>query len=526
MESSTRLFLAEDEFEDNNPFATQTFTRPIHEESASTTETSQEPTNEEINESEENAGHLGQEASLSKVKSDESNSMLLRKILPERFSGRKYRITITLKDIEKNKNGNPILKFDATVKNLPRFRQSEYKDIRRTYNEVVKFSKYLVVSNLEVFVPVLPPCITAYPSGGDSETKQLFRRWQTWFNKITDNPILVRDEEFVYFIESDFGYSVINSNKKTSIASGIMRKTLKQLAVPYDPYEELATFRPLIKSYYLLCQKLHKLLEKKCKTEKQLSLGVSELSSKLNCLSDFELVHAGMKNMWEKLSKVTALQSDLMYIQLINDMGILGDEIQITINDFYEIKEALTNRYLIMRELAQAEVQTKAKHQQAAKVKSKSSFDPIKVDEAIRALEYASKTEESLSLQVKRVSEEMMFERKEIIKETDKKVQRTLKYYALSKVEHHRRILKHLENIRLDVRIIDEKGGLSRLNRDNLSHLKHNLHQSQSSAGDSWSSRTFRSLQEEKEDDKYDENKDVQPVDAKNAASLLGIATF
>ena len=73
-----------------------------------------------------------------------------------------------------------------------------------------------------------------------------------------------------------------------------------------------------------------------------------------------------------------------------------------------------------------------------------------------------------------------------------------MKGYTLHKVEHHRKILKHFENIRLDVRSVDDKGGLSRLNRDNLTNLKHNLTQSQSSQGDSWSSRTFRSLKRKK----------------------------
>ena len=47
-------------------------------------------------------------------------------------------------------------------------------------------------------------------------------------------------------------------------------------------------------------------------------------------------------------------------------------------------------------------------------------MDPIKVDEALRSLEYASKVQESLHLQVKRISGEMMFERKEVIDFTEK----------------------------------------------------------------------------------------------------------
>lgn len=455
----------------------------------------------------------------------------LKHILPERYS-RKYLMQIKLISIEKNKPGNPILKFSASVQNLPKYRLSHYKEVRRTYQETLKFNKYLVISNLECFVPQIASVGTSYPTGGEDEYKQLMTVWQEWFDRITNNPIIIRDEEFVYFIENDFGYSVINSNRKSSIASGLVRKTLKQLAVPYDPYEELAVFRPVIKESYLICQKLEKLLDKNSKLERQLATNIGELSQKLTSLSKAEYIHPGMKNMWEKLSKIKLIEADLTLIQLYNDMGILGDGIRVLIDDFYQIKEALTNRHLVMRELIQAQQQTRAKHLQANKVKNKSALDPIKVDEAIRSLEYATKAEESLNLQVKRISGEMLIEKNEVIEHTERKFHTLLKSMTLNKVDHHRKVLKHLENIRLDIRIVDEKGGLSRLNRENLSNLKHNLTQSQAANGDSWSSRTFRSLNEQAELKKKHEHKpegdsvEEETVDAKNAAHLLGVATF
>lgn len=512
-----------EDFENNNPFA-----EPVISDQVNGVHSQTENNETQLPEGEPTAPQSGEPSpdpnSESILTEDE-----LRKLIPERFTT-KYSLSIQLVEIEKNKPGNPILKMNVKVKGLPRYRQSIYKDVRRTFNEVVKFNRYLIVSNLEVFVPVIPNAITSYPTGGEDERKKLFVEWQEWLDRITSNPILIRDEEFVYFVENDFGYSVINTNRKTSVASGIMRKTLKQFAVPYDPYEELANFRPIIKEAYLTFQKLHKLLDRNSKTEKQLSIHIYDMANKLNQLSEFETTHPGMKNMWEKLGKITQKQSDFTLVDSINEMATLGDGTQILIDDFYEIKEALTNRHLIMRELIQAETQTNAKHVQANKIKNKSSLDPIKVDEALRSLEYASKVQESLHLQVKRISGEMMFERKEVIDFTEKKIQRLMKSYTLHKVEHHRKILKHFENIRLDVRSVDDKGGLSRLNRDNLTNLKHNLTQSQSSQGDSWSSRTFRSLEKEEEEN---ENKksDVNgfesaTVDARNAASLLGVATF
>lgn len=453
----------------------------------------------------------------------------LMKLLPERFI-KKYLIKITLESIEKNRPTNPILRFHAEVAGLPKFRQSSYRDIRRTYNEIVKFNQYLTVSNVEVFVPVIPPLQTSYPTGGEDENKQLLFVWQEWFDRITSNPILVRDEEMIYFIENDFGYSVINSSRRSAVASGIMRKTLKQLAVPYDPFEDLAEFRPMVKSAFLLCQKLHKILDQSRKSDKQLSALISELSTKLRGLAQFEQVHPGMKNMWEKLSKVAQIQSELLLVQLITDLGCLGDGLRSLANDLYEVKEALTNRHLIMREYLLAQAQTKAKQEQAHKLQGKASLDPVKAGEALRSLELSTQAEKNLQSQVERISGEMSFERTEEIEFLEKKFRTMLRNFTLSRVDQHRKLLKHLENIRLDVRIIDAKGGLSRLNRDNLSQMKHNLTHSQAEAGDAWSSRTFRSLaveEAEREDRiKKREEKESFKVDAEQAASLLGVATF
>lgn len=453
----------------------------------------------------------------------------LQRLLPERFF-QKYLIKLTLVAIEKNKPANPILRFNAEVSGLPKFRQSTYKDIRRTYMEVLKFNQYLTVSNVEVFVPVLPIPQTSYPTGGEDELKQLHYVWQEWFDRITKNPILITDEEMVIFIESDFCYSVINSKCRSAVASGFMRKTLKQLALPFDPFDDLALFRPMVKSAYLVCQKLHKVLEQSQKCDRQLSALISELATKLRGLAQFEQVHPGMKNMWEKLAKVALIQAELLLVQLITDMASLGDGVHALSLDLYEVKEALTNRHLIMREYLQAQAQTKAKQIQAAKMKSKSSLDPMKVDEALNSLELSTMAEVNLQRQVKRISGEMNFERKEQIDFLEKKFQRMLKNFTLSRVDHNRKLLKHLESIRLDVRIIDANGGLSRLNRDNLTQMKHNLSQSQAETGDSWSSRTFRSLavEEAEKEDRQKEREATEPVkvDAEQAASLLGAATF
>lgn len=473
--------------------------------------------------------------------SSEISEQELRKLLPERFSDRR-RISIHLVAIEKNKTGNPILRFEASVRGIAKFKQSKYKDIRRSFNEIVRFNKYLSVLNLEVFVPVIPPAQTSFPRGGDEETKHLMFVWQEWFDRITSNPILILDDEFVFFIENNFGYQVINSQRRMSVASGIVRKTLKQLALPPDPYPDLESFRPLVKAEYLALLKLHKQIEDASKSRKQMAIHMHDAANKMGVLASCEKDHVGMKNMWQKMSKISELQSDLTLADAISDMATLGDGFQCIAGDLYEVKEALTNRYLIMRELAQAQTNTALKRANADRIKNKSLLDPFKVDEAIRLLESATQTQLSLEKQVKRLSGEMLFERKEVLAFEQYKTRSLMKQFILSKVNHHRKVLKHLENIRMDVRLVDVNGGLSRLNRHNLALQKHNLVQSQSASGDAWSSRTFRSLESKQlEEDASNENAGdagdlpryiphhevpAEDMSAKAAASLLGVATF
>lgn len=59
----------------------------------------------------------------------------------------------------------------------------------------------------------------------------------------------MRDEEMVFFVESDFGYSPVVRMKQP--ATGVRRKVLKQFAPPPDDTPELHYARPVVKAFYL-----------------------------------------------------------------------------------------------------------------------------------------------------------------------------------------------------------------------------------------------------------------------------------
>lgn len=72
---------------------------------------------------------------------------------------------------------------------------------------------------------------------------------QRWFNVVCANDNLIRDEEMMFFVESDFGYSPMVRRKQP--ATGVRRKVLKQFAPPPDDTPELQEARPVVKMFYL-----------------------------------------------------------------------------------------------------------------------------------------------------------------------------------------------------------------------------------------------------------------------------------
>lgn len=85
--------------------------------------------------------------------------------------------------------------------------------------------------------------------GTDEDEVRTKTALQRWLNVVCANDVLMRDEEMVFFVESDFGYSPVV--RKRQPATGVRRKVLKQFAPPPDDTPELLESRPVVKSFYL-----------------------------------------------------------------------------------------------------------------------------------------------------------------------------------------------------------------------------------------------------------------------------------
>lgn len=98
-------------------------------------------------------------------------------------------------------------------------------------------------------VPAVPPSVTSAGSGTEEDEVRVKNSMQRWLNYVCSNDVLMRDDEMVFFVESDFGYSPAVRMKQP--ATGVRRKVLKQFAPPPDDTPELHDARPIVKTFYL-----------------------------------------------------------------------------------------------------------------------------------------------------------------------------------------------------------------------------------------------------------------------------------
>ncbi|KAH3660185.1 hypothetical protein OGAPHI_007390 [Ogataea philodendri] len=516
---------------DNNPFAESSVIFQPPEQGSSEPEEPQEQSstlsgNEEASQSQ-------QPRELDSPFNHKPTDEDLKRYLPERLNKSSFQLAIKVVEIGNRGSEmakNPVFVLAASVQNIPGFRKSTYKDVRRSYKELEALYRYLIYNNIEVFVPAFPVIPTIYNVGSPEFVSTLHKSVQVWFNRVCSNPILIRNQEFTLFLDqNDFSYtpSKTKPNSSSVMATGFKRRTLKQFQPPYDASQELASYRPMIKSIYLASQKIVEKLDKLLRLQKSSCNVNADFYNKLAGFQELE-ESSEMSKMWVKLNKVLQLYNEMDLVEGVGLSANLTDLFQLLTDDCYNIKESLTNRHLLMRELLNAEDNTKKRHSTIARLKTKSIIDPVKVDEAIRALELASNYEKELKYQVKRTTYEMLLEADEFLVYLTGVARKTFKMIAQQQIQQQRKKLHLLDTNKL----IHPTESLSRLGRESMVQNSKNESGSRDSS-DPWNSRPKKKFETEIAEPlsadsslKDDTNDQLARVDAKSAASLLANSSF
>lgn len=288
-----------------------------------------------------------------------------------------------------------------------------------------------------------------------------------------------------------------------------------------------------------------------------LGLAESEFGVKLGQMHVQE-THPGLSLAYRKLGKVIQNVGDFHAVQATAEATTLGEPLGYHSSDALIVKETLTNRHILLRELLQARQSAQSKRAAADRLKVSSSVRPDKVDEAIHALEEAQSHEEYMTKRTQRVTTNLLQEKRRWFDRTTGDLLFSLREYTLRQIEAERRTLATLESVRPDIRAIDASGGLSRLGREaHPTARRANMASSQGPKGDAWSgvprradsmgrsmsgSFTAPNLNEEEEEETHPESgqgrvrstsqvesiaeDDDDRLDARNAASRLATSTF
>ncbi|KAL6881383.1 vacuolar protein sorting-associated protein Vps17 [Trichoderma novae-zelandiae] len=463
-----------------------------------------------------------------------------------------FRLQAKITGLERTGKKDPILRFDVHT-NLPRFRTTQYRDVRRLHSEFVKLGEHLISANPEALVPAVPPPITSAGAGTEEDENRVKALMQRWFNYVCGNEVLMRDDEMVLFVESDFGYSPLVKRKQP--ATGVRRKILKQFAPPPDDTPELAEARPVVKLFYLGTMDAGHKVDKLVKARRGLGLSESDYGVKLGAMHVQE-PHPGLANAYKKLGRVIQTVGDLHAAQATAEAATIGDPFQYHSQDAFIVKETLTNRQILIREFLQAQEVTRSKLNAADRLKASSSVRREKVDEAISALDEARTNETQLYNKTSRVTQNLVQERRRWFERTANDLRLEIRELVLREIEAERRSLALLESVRADIRSIDASGGLSRLGREAHPTVRRtSLAASQGPKGDAWSgvprrsdatSRTTSVVGKLSEDGEGEngresgagklggglgnlvglEEDDEDRIDARNAASRLATSTF
>ncbi|KAI0840877.1 vacuolar protein sorting-associated protein Vps17 [Hypoxylon sp. FL0890] len=473
---------------------------------------------------------------------------------PQRPRGPQYKLQAKITGLERTGRKDPILRFDVHT-NIPKFRTTQFRDVRRLHSEFVKLAEHLISANPDAIVPAVPPSVTSAGAGTDEDETRVKALMQRWFNYVCSNEVLMRDDEMVLFVESDFGYSPMV--KKKQPATGVRRKLLKQFAPPPDATPELAEARPIVKLFYLGSMDAGHKVDRLVKSRRGLGLSESDFGVKLGNMHVQE-PHQGLANAYRKLGKIVQTVGDYHAAQATAEATTLSDPFQYHSQDAFIVKETLTNRQLLIREFLQAQEITRSKLNAADRLRATTNVKREKVDEAIAALDEARNAEMELMQKTTRVTQNLVQERRKWFARTAADLRLSIREFVTREIEAERRTLALLESVRPDIRAIDASGGLSRLGREAHPTVRRaSLAASQGPKGDAWSGvprRTDRSMSGSfmsnvaEEDDSENgqrpgsrslsgsgitaglsgltEEDDEDRVDARNAASRLATSTF
>ncbi|KAJ1916569.1 Vacuolar protein sorting-associated protein 17 [Tieghemiomyces parasiticus] len=322
---------------------------------------------------------------------------------------------VKIGQLERNRK-LPSLRFDVTT-NLPNFKRKKYTAIERNYGEIEKLRQHLVQTYPECLIPVLPAgtAATATSSSGGGpggvihvnggnragptatfnttafEEEALVKEAiHTFLARIANHPVLRSDYELREFIEAPF-------LSRTGFQHAIEHiDQLDGLELGSDTwYDALGAYMAKVETRL---DPVRKSAGQVARKRKALSEGLQDFATKNVAISVTE-PHAELSLILRKTGNRLHRVSEVQQLQAEHESMRLDYFMDIQIRSTEAFLDALVSRQQIYYEYDTSTKRTERKKQNIMVLKSASSIQTDRADQALEDFEQA-KTDQTTRLQV------------------------------------------------------------------------------------------------------------------------------
>ncbi|RIA96930.1 Vps5 C terminal like-domain-containing protein [Glomus cerebriforme] len=359
-----------------------------------------------------------------------------------------YYLRVSITTLDKNRR-DPVFKFKA-ITNLPRYRNSSYPLVERSYIEFERLYNALTYSNPECIVPALPFSSSSYQATEDDE-RRVKHSMQQWVNRVAINPVLCHDEELRSFIETDFAF--IPATKPRKRTSSFRLKFSSDIRDEDKALTHAKSVAHSLEGHFLDTAKAS---QKLAGYRKGLATFNTDLGTKSIAMGTIEK-HPPLSNGLRKFGKTLQIISERQKLQAISEAAALGDFFSYYAINSHVVKETLANRLRIISEHDDAVKTTISKRRYIERLKSSTNIKSDKVTEALEDLEYAKSYEQNLDARVKRVTKNLHNELKIYEKNRAQDFFNAVKEYVKKQILFEKQQLKEWENLRPDIKAITKR---------------------------------------------------------------------
>ncbi|TIC43570.1 hypothetical protein E3Q08_02282 [Wallemia mellicola] len=304
----------------------------------------------------------------------------------------RFRVTA----IQKNRR-DYLVEFDVST-NIKQFESTIFRNVQRTYEELLKLSEQLALANPQTIVPALPPNQTNAQTE-EEDDRRVKLSLQNWFDRISYDEDLRKDMDLKAFVMNKFSYvpvQVFKRKASTSSFNWLGRPT------PDDDLE-LVTAKDIHSAQEVAFLACVNALENVIRRNRDLSNCESDVGEKLVNLSIVEK-NRTLSNGLESMGRAEHAISDIGLTKCANDLITVYDGFNYHASNARAVKDTLQQRTQLLEEYQLAVKASISKRRTLEKMKGSSSLKPEKVDEMLADLQIANGYEKHLAGKVEGMS--------------------------------------------------------------------------------------------------------------------------